>query len=810
MKERNDREDGKERSESLLVVVSVLFAVLAVIAFLGPVVDAGRPDVKVADKVAFKARPFPLQDVRLLDGPFKQAMTLDQEYLLSLDPDRLLHNFRVNAALPSSAKPLGGWEAPDVELRGHTVGHYLSALALMYAASDDVRFKTRAERMVEELATIQEAQATRFHQGYLSAFPEEFFDRVEARQRVWAPYYTIHKIMAGLVDVHHLCGNARALDVVTKMADWVKFRVDRISEEQQQRALGTEFGGMNEVLADIYAATGNSEYLRIAHAFDHKAIFDPLTRREDPLNGLHANTQFPKIIGAAREYELTGDATFRDLATFFWDRVVHHRSYVMGGNSDGESFFPEEEFSKHLGTSGPETCNTYNMLKLTRHIFEWSADAGAMDFYERGLFNHILPSQDPATGMVLYYCPLRPGAWKSYSTPDESFWCCVGTGMENHTKYGDTIYFHDDRSLYVNLFIPSQLTWRDQGVVVRQQTRFPEEEATHLTMTLSQPTRFALKIRRPSWAASVTVAVNNQAQEEGAAGVQPAGSSYLTIEREWKSGDRVDVRLPMTLHTEAMPDNPRMIAIMYGPIVLAGDLGQEGLESVKRYGPSAPQVGRVKTPAIPAFVGDVKTLTTKIVPDGRGPLQFRTPGLTQPREVTLFPFYRIVNQRYTMYWNVYSPDEWKVRTLDLAAADTRRRDVERRTVDLVAIHDAESERGHGLQSENSTDGYFEGRRMREARNGWFSYQVKVAPSGPTTLVCSYRGSEGRRRVFDVLVDGQNVATETLEYHPTEQLDREYAIPDSLTRGKERVTIRFQAQTDTTAGAIIELRTVGRP
>jgi uncharacterized protein len=433
-----------------------VFALFAVVAFLDPSTRAAG--VKVADKVAFKAQPFALQDVRLLDGPFKQAMNLDQEYLLSLDPDRLLHNFRVNAALPSSARPLGGWEAPDVELRGHTVGHYLSALALMYAATDDGRFKTRADLMVNELARIQEAQAARFHPGYLSAFPEEFVDRVEARQRVWAPYYTIHKIMAGLLDVHQLCGNARALEVVTKMADWVKFRVDRISEEQQQRALGTEFGGMNEVLANIYAATGNPEYLRVAHAFDHKAIFDPLSRHEDPLSGLHANTQFPKIIGAAREYELTGDARLQDIATFFWDRVVHHRSYVMGGNSDGESFFPEEEFSKHLGTSGPETCNTYNMLKLTRHIFAWSADAGAMDFYERALFNHILPSQDPATGMVIYYCPLRPGAWKSYSTPDESFWCCVGTGMENHTKYGDTIYFHDDRSLFVNLFIPSELT----------------------------------------------------------------------------------------------------------------------------------------------------------------------------------------------------------------------------------------------------------------------------------------------------------------------------------------------------------------
>ncbi len=759
----------------------------------------------VANKVALKATPFPLQDVRLLDGPFKQAMQLDEQYLLSLDPDRLLHNFRVNAGLPSSAKPLGGWEAPDVELRGHAVGHYLSAVALMYAATGDARFKARGDLMVAELATIQAAQAKKFHPGYLSAFPEEFFDRVDARQRVWAPYYTIHKIMAGLLDVHELAGNAQALDVVTKMADWAKFRVDRISEEQQQRALGTEHGGMNEVLANIYAATGNAEYLRVAHAFDHKAIFDPLSRKEDPLNGLHANTQFPKIIGAAREYELTGDARYRDIAIFFWNRVVHHRSFVIGGNSDGEAFFPEDQFSKHLGASSAETCNTYNMLKLTRHIFEWSPSADAMDFYERGLFNHILPSQDPATGMVLYYCPLRPGAWKSFSTPDESFWCCVGTGMENHTKYGDTIYFHDDRSLYVNLFIPSELTWKAKGLVVRQETRFPEEDVTHLAITAARPARLALKVRYPAWATSgLTLTINGQRQP-----VAGAAGSYVTVEREWKTGDRVDVRLPMSLHTEAMPDNPNVIAVLYGPIVLAGDLGKEGLDAVKRYGPSAPQVGRVKTPAIPAFVGAAADVLAKIKPDPSGRLHFRTNRLAQPHDVTLVPFYHIVDQRYTIYWNVVSPSEWDKKKTEVAAAGARHLELERRTIDAVNVNDAQSEKDHALAGENSTEAFFEGRRIREARNGWFSYQLKTAPNQTVTLACTYRGSEGRRRTFDILVDGEKVATQTLEYHPTEQFDVEYALPAALTEGKASVTVKFQSQPDTTAGAVLDVRTIAQ-
>jgi DUF1680 family protein len=758
-----------------------------------------------ANKVTLEAVPFPLQDVRLLDGPFKQAMQLDQQFLLSLDPDRLLHNFRVTAGLPAAAKPLGGWEAPDVELRGHAVGHYLSALALMYAATGDDRFKARADLMVAALATVQDAEAKRFHPGYLSAFPEEFFDRVEARQKVWAPYYTIHKIMAGLVDAHELCGNARALDIVTKMADWVKFRVDRISDEQQQAALGTEHGGMNEVLANIYAATGNAEYLRVAHKFDHKAIFDPLLRHEDPLNGLHANTQFPKIIGAAREYELTGDVKYRDIATFFWDRVVHHRSFVTGGNSDGEAFFPEEQFSHHLGPSSAETCNTYNMLKLTRHIFEWSPTAEAMDYYERGLFNHILASQDPETGMVIYYCPLRPGAWKSFSTPEDSFWCCVGTGMENHTKYGDTIYFHDDRSLYVNLFIPSEVTWKEKGLVVRQETRFPDEETTHLTIRTAEPARLVLRVRYPSWARSdqsgMTVTINGKPEAVGS-----NRGSYTAIDREWKNGDRVDIRLPMTLHTEAMPDDPHVIAVMYGPIVLAGDLGKEGLDAVKRYGPSAPPVGRVKTPTIPVLVGDVTSVPSKIAPVPATRLHFVTRGLAQPREVTLLPFYQVVDQRYTVYWNVLSPAEWDKRKADLASTEARRQEIDRRTIDAVNIDDGQSERDHAYQGENATEGYFEGRRTREARGGWFSYQLKVVPGKPVILVCAYRGSEGRRRAFDILVDGEKVATESLEYHPTEQLDREYSVPEALTRGKDRVTVRFQAQAQATAGAIIDLRT----
>jgi len=782
---------------TILVVVQIAFAA-------GSFIPAGK--VKVPDKVALKASPFDLQDVRLLDGPFRDAMLRDQKYLLELDSDRLLHSFRVTAGLPSTAQPYGGWEEPKGELRGHSMGHYLTACALMFAATGDTRFKDKADAIVAELAKVQQTMPAKgFNPGFLSAYPEEFFDRVDKRVQVWAPYYTLHKIMAGLLDMYVYCDNRQALEVVTRMADWVRFRVDRLTDEQQQAALMTEHGGMNEVLANLYSVTGNPEHLRIAYKFNHKAYFDQWAAGVDNLDTprpLHGNTQFPKVIGAAREYELTGEQRYCDIAKFFWERVALHRSYVIGGNTDGESFFPINTFSKHLGPSSTETCNTYNMLKLTRHMFALDPSTEKMDFYERGLYNQILASQDPATGMMCYYVPLRPGAFKTYSTPDTSFWCCVGTGMENPARYGDTIYYHDDRSLYINLFMASQLTWKDKGLVLHQETRFPEQDTTRLTFELKKPVRLSLKVRYPSWAQTgMTFSVNSRNQP-----VTGKPGSYITIaEREWKNGDTVQVRLPMSLRTEAMPDDPDMIALLYGPIVLAGDLGKDGLTQSLRYGPSAPQLGRVPPVVVPAFVGSVKEVPGKVKAVAGMPLTFQTSGLGQPRDVTLIPFYKAADMRYTVYWKVYSPEEWAKRKADIAAAESRRAEIERRTVDAVAVSDEQSERDHNLQQENSRPSTFEGKRVREARNGWFSYDLRVLPDKPMVMVCTYVGSEGRSRAFDVLVDGEKIATEKLEIHPAELFDVEYNLPEQLTRGKQKVTVRFQALANSTAGQVLDVR-----
>jgi DUF1680 family protein len=762
---------------------------------------------RVADKITLKAIPFDLQDVRLLDGPFRDAMIRDQEYLLSLDQDRLLHNFRVTAGLPSTAEPLGGWEAPDVELRGHAVGHYLSAVSIMYASTGDERFKQRADSLVAEFAKIQAAESTKFHPGYLSAFPEELIDRVENRQRVWAPYYTLHKIMAGLLDAYQLTGNTQALNVVKKQADWVVWRNGRLTDEQRQAMLQTEQGGIVESLANLYAISGDARYMTAATWLEHHRIIDPLANHVDPLDNIHANTQIPKIIGAAREYELTGDPKYHEIATFFWDRVVHHRSFVFGGNSDGEAFFPESETSHHLGAEGPETCNTYNMLKLTRHLFAWSPSAETMDFYERALTNHILGSQDPKTGMMIYYCPLKPGAFKTFSTPTDSFWCCVGTGMENHAKYNDTIYFHDTSSLYVNLFIPSELTWKDKGIKVRQETTFPEDDSTSLTVTTAAPVRLVLKIRNPGWAKQgVTVLVNGATD---AARLSP--DSYLTIDRTWKTGDRVQVHMPMSLHMEALPDDAHVQALMYGPVVLAGDLGTFGLDNVKRYGPSAPPLGRVPSIDVPTFIANSPAeVIAHVKPVAGKALTFQTSGLGKPNDVTLIPLYKTFEPRYTVYWTVYNATEYDTHKAELAAVAAKHRDIEARTIDRVDVSSDASEQAHAYVSQAAGNGFVDERRWRDAgRGGFLSYDLKVRPDAPASIVCTYRGSEGQRRAFDVLVEGEKVASESLEYHPAELLDREYQVPDALTRGKSKVTVRLVPQAGARTGGLVEIRTVGR-
>jgi hypothetical protein len=591
------------------------------------------------EKVAWKARPFPMKNVRLGEGPCKVAMEADRQFLHSLPPDRLVHTFRINAGLPSSAQPLGGWEAPDCELRGHYAGgHYLSAAALMYASTGDEEIKKNATIVVTELGKCQDALKS----GYLSAFPVEFFDRLRERERVWAPFYTVHKIMAGLLDMYVYCDNEQALEMVQKMAGWTAGYTGSLSYEHMQRVLGTEFGGMGEVLCNLYAVTGKDYYLEVAQRFDKRAFFDPLAAHRDELKGLHVNTHIPQVIAAARYYELTGDRRYRDIAEYFWDEVVSERSYCTGGTSNGEGWTSDPgKLAKELSTNTTECCCAYNMMKLSRHMFGWSPEASYMDYYERLVFNHRLGTINPEDGTMMYYLPLATGYWKTFGKPFDALWCCTGTGSEEYAKLTDTIYFHDDDALYVNLYIDSQLEWPEKKLRFKQETRFPEQQGTTITVSADSPAKLAINLRIPYWAQGGSVKINGE--------VVPAfssPSSYLTLNRVWKSGDKIELSLPMGLHIDPMPDDGTIQAAMYGPLVLAGRL--DAVTKEMTYGDYEPKPGDQKKVA--DIVADESKPTSWIEQDAKQPLVFHTAGQDQPQ--TLVPLYQVIHERYAVYWKV--------------------------------------------------------------------------------------------------------------------------------------------------------------
>jgi uncharacterized protein len=608
--------------------------------------------------VALRAEPFKLADVRLLDGPFRDAQKRNAKYLLQLEPDRMLHNFRVNAGLEPRAPVYGGWESvpmwADIRAHGHTLGHYLSACALMYASTADDEFKKRCEYIVADLQECQNSGGT----GLVCAFPDktaQIDNLIAGRRVIGVPWYTLHKIFAGLRDVHLHTGNTAALDVLVKLSDWVIATTQNMTDAQFERMLRTEHGGMNEVLADVFTLTGDAKHLTLSERFCHKQVLEPLSESRDTLNGLHSNTQIPKVIGFQRLHELTGKENYHAAAQFFWKTVVTNRSFATGGNADNEHFFPPEEFQKHLASAKTmETCCSHNMLKLTRALFSLESSAAYADYYERALYNTILASQDPDSGMMTYFQSTRPGYLKIYCTPIDSFWCCTGTGMENHAKYGDSIYFHGLQdglaALYVNLFIPSKLNWKEKEFTLTQTTRFPEAGKTRLELAAANPVELALNIRHPGWCAVATVTVNGSV-----AATSRDPGTFIALKRTWNAGDVVDVDLPMTLRTEVLPGNTDLAAVVYGPIVLVGALGKQGIAPGADLHANERTIGEVLNEAVevPVLVGDVSRIVEKIKPT-ESPLTFKSEGLGRPAEVTLVPYYRLAHERYNMYWKVLS------------------------------------------------------------------------------------------------------------------------------------------------------------
>ena len=562
-----------------------------------------------------------------------------------------------------------------------------------------------------------------------------------------------------------------------------------LDEAKWQKMLACEFGGMNESLAELNHRTGQAKYLELARKFDHKAILDPLGRGDGGvLAGKHGNTQIPKIVGAARLYEITQEPRWKTIATTFWDTVVQEHSYVMGGHGMGEYFGPPHKLSARLSTATCETCNTYNMLKLTNQLFAWEPKAAYADFMERAQWNHILASQSPVDGSVCYFVSLQPGGTKAFQSLDHDFTCCVGTGMENHARYGAGLYFHDETQLWVNLYVASEVRWREKGVILRQETRFPEQANTTFTLTCAKPTALTLRLRKPSWVqGKLVVTVNGKTE-----GLTPEADGYVAIKRTWKSGDKLTVKLPMALHTEPMPDNPKRVAALYGPIVLAGELGAA----------SAPQPTR-----IPVFLTEGKPLESTLKPAAR-PLTFETKrGTVRPITLTFSPFYAIHDKRYSVYFDLFTKDDWARQEARYRAEEAAEKALAARTADVLAIGEMQPERDHQLKGENTSAGEFNGRKWRHATDGgWFSFVLKTAGEVPQELVLTYWGSDRGNRTFDILVDGTKIATQTLEgSKPDQFIDQVYSLPTELLQGKKAITVKLQAHPKNWAGGLFGAR-----
>lgn len=606
--------------------------------------------LKLPVAAPMQAQAFDLQDVRLLPSRFRENLERDSVWMASIEVNRLLHSFRTNAGLFAgreggymTVKKLGGWESLDCELRGHTTGHLLSAYSLMYAATGCELFKLKGDSLVSGLAEVQQALGN----GYLSAFPEELINRNLQGKSVWAPWYTLHKLFSGLIDQYLYADNRQALEVVTRMGDWAYAKLRPQSEETRRRMIRNEFGGINESFYNLYALTGDDCFRWLAEYFYHNDVIDSLKEQCDDLGTKHTNTFIPKVIAEARRYELLQSEESRRLSDFFWHTMVEHHTFAPGCSSQKEHFFDTARFSHFLNGYTGETCCTYNMLKLSHHLFCWTADARIADYYERALYNHILGQQDPESGMVCYFLPLLSGAHKVYSTPENSFWCCVGSGFESHAKYAEAIYYHNDENLFVNLFIPSVVEWKEKGITLRQETDFPREEKVSFSLQAKQPVKATLQLRYPAWSGKPEVRVNGRR-----VAIRQEAGLYIVLSRTWREGDRVEVTYPMSLKLEATPDNPLRAAVLYGPVVLAGERGTEGMQSPAPF--SNPQLYNdyyTYDYHIPAG------LRTTLQVDGLRPdrtirREGRELRFTTPQGDVLRPLYDLHRQRYVVYWDL--------------------------------------------------------------------------------------------------------------------------------------------------------------
>lgn len=779
-------------SRICLLSLGLLLAATASIAAVPPVVRGA-------------ARSLPLSAVRITGGPLKHAQDLDAAYLLKLEPDRMLALFRRQAGLEPKARPYGGWDGDGRNLTGHIAGHYLSAVSLMWAATGDARFKQRADYLVRELREVQDRQGD----GYLGALADGKLRFAEVARGdirsggfdlngLWSPWYVLHRMFAGLRDAYRYTGDRTALEMEVRFAAWAEGVLSRLDDAQVQKMLGTKFGGMNEVLADLYADTGDRRWLVLSGRCHHRAIVDPLARGEDILAGKHANTQVPKLLGTLVRYLYTGDKAEGAAARFFWDQVVEHHSFATGGHGKDEYFGLPDRLSDRIDGRTAESCNVYNMLKLTRRLFALTGDVRYAEFHERALFNHVLGSIDPEDGRTCYMVPVGRGVTREYQDLFGSFTCCVGSGMESHALHGDGIYYEADDRLWVNLYVPSTADWKAAGMKLTMETTFPEGDSARLTVSLKSPKQVTLALRRPRWAGQgFRVKINGRTVED----LPPAGS-YVELTRVWHSGDTVELVLPKRLHLEPLPDNPNRVALVWGPLVLAGDVQPDLARQRAQPGGLRPEAARM-----PIFVAAGQPVERWLKPVPGKPGSFRTEGVGRDRDVDFSPFYRLHRRPYAVYWDLFTPEGWRRQAAEYAAEAQRRGRLEAATVSYVQPGEMQPERDFNFQGEQTEPVRLLDRPGRRGSQ-WFSFDLPVDAAHPMNLIVTYHTGERKPRSFEILLDGRRLAAETLERsEPPRFRDVEYTIPAAMTKGKQKVTVRFQAARGSGIAAVYGLRMI---
>ncbi|MGQ3054562.1 MAG: beta-L-arabinofuranosidase domain-containing protein [Roseateles sp.] len=762
-------------------------------------------------------QPFPLDRVRLQDGPFLAAQATNQQYLMALDADRLLAPFLREAGLAPKSPSYGNWESSGLD--GHMGGHYVSALALMWASTGDADVKKRLDYVVGELKRCQDALGN----GYIGGVPDGAkawgevakgdlkVDSFSVNGR-WVPWYNVHKVFAGLRDAWLHAGNADAKAMLIRLSDWALRLTTPLSDAQMQDMLRAEHGGMNEVLADVAEMTGDLRYLALARRFSHQAVLQPLAAGQDKLTGLHANTQIPKIIGFARIAQLTSEDEGRRAAEFFWRTVVDQRTVAIGGNSVKEHFHPAHDFKPMLNeVEGPETCNSYNMLKLTALLQQAAPAQGRYaDYYERTLYNHILASQHPRDGGFVYFTPMRPQHYRVYSQVHEGMWCCVGSGLESHARHGEFIYAHDGDSLYVNLFVASTLDWRERGIKLTQSTRFPDESRTRLTVEGAGT--FALKVRYPGWVAPGALKLRLNGKPV-AVKARPGG--HVELRRAWKPGDQVDVELPMRTTLEPLRGLKNHVAVLHGPIVLAAKTPQPGEQLDFRADGS--RMGHIAHGAVcpqdsaPVFVSDKADFMRRFKPVPGQPLTFTAPGLIQgakpdsgAESLQLIPFFRLHDSRYMLYWARSTPAQQSLLRLELAKAEQARLALDAQTIDQVAPGEQQPESDHGFKGEGAESGIAPAGRWRHAKQ-WFSYVLNDREAQARTLRLTLASGDAGRR-FDVVVNGQLLAELELAAESAPLYSRDIALPADLVRAAAgKLEVRFVAKPGSVAGGLYGLR-----